>query len=48
MTLAPVSATASVSLSRLLPGLSANVQKAAARLPFIVGRLAMALAAHGS
>ena len=31
--------TAPVSLSRLLPGLRANVQKAAARLPRIAGRL---------
>ena len=47
MTSAPVACTAPVSLSRLLPGLRANVQNTAARLPRIAGRLEIVASAHG-
>ena len=47
MTPAPVACTAPVSLSRLLPGLSANVQNTAARLPLIAGRLEIVGIANG-
>ena len=46
-TVAPVASTAPVSLSRLLPGLRANVQKTAACLPRIAGRLEIGASAHG-